>query len=93
VGKHTEVNVIKHIRIGILISSTLAFTALAGCSTWEKLNRTEKGAVIGGGAGAVVGNVISPGVGGTIVGGAVGAAGGGLIGNEQDKERERERRR
>ena len=59
---------------------------LSGCSTWRKLNGTEKGAVIGGGTGAVVGNIVAPGVGGTLVGGTVGAVGGGLIGNEQDKD-------
>lgn len=67
----------------------LLLLGLVSCSTWDKLNRTEKGAVIGGGAGVAVGNIISPGVGGTAVGGALGAAGGGLIGHEQDKDREK----
>lgn len=68
----------------LIIMLILSFS---GCSTWRKLNDTEKGAVIGGGTGAVVGNIISPGVGGTVVGGAVGAVGGGLIGNEVDENK------
>ena len=62
---------------------------LAGCSTWNKFNDTEKGAVIGGGTGAAVGNAIAPGVGGAVVGGAAGALGGGLIGNEIQKNKNR----
>jgi hypothetical protein len=60
---------------------------LSGCSTWRKLNGTEKGAVIGGGSGAVIGDIVAPGVGGAVVGGALGAVGGGLIGHEEDRHR------
>lgn len=73
----------------ILVSSLLVSTF--GCSTWNKFNDSEKGGVIGGGTGAVVGNAVAPGLGGTIVGGAVGAAGGALIGNEMDKDKRRHR--
>ena len=62
---------------------------LPGCSTWRKLNGTEKGAVIGGGTGAVVGEVVAPGGGGALVGGALGAVGGGLIGREEDRGKKR----
>lgn len=72
-----------------LIIASFVTLALAGCSTWRKLNTTEQGAVIGGGSGAVIGNMVAPGVGGTVVGGAVGAVGGGLIGNEMDKDKRR----
>lgn len=61
--------------------------AFAGCSTWDKLNKTEKGAVIGGTSGAVIGGETG-GTGGAILGGTAGAAGGGLIGREMDKEDE-----
>lgn len=74
----------KLILIALLISSI-------GCSTWNKLDQKEKGAVIGGGTGAVVGNAISPGAGGTIVGGALGALGGGVVGNEMDRNDRRRR--
>lgn len=65
----------------------MAVLAVSGCSTWRKLNGTEKGAVIGGGSGVLVGNAVAPGVGGTLVGGAVGAVGGGLIGHEVDENK------
>ena len=60
---------------------------VTSCSTWNKLNTTEKGAVIGGGSGAVVGGLVAPGIGGPLVGGAIGAIGGGVIGNEVKKNR------
>ena len=72
--------------IFICVTTTMV---ISSCSTWRKLDDTEKGAVIGGGTGAVVGNIISPGIGGTVVGGAVGAAGGGVIGHEHDEENKR----
>lgn len=63
----------------------------SGCSTWRKLNNTEKGAIIGGGTGAAVGSALTGGAGGTVLGGAAGAVGGGLIGNEVDEDRRRRR--
>ncbi len=73
----------------------LAFCAaliFCGCSTWRKLNDTERGAVIGTGSGAVVGGAVSDSPGGALVGGAIGGVGGGLIGNEMDKrDRDRDR--
>lgn len=57
-----------------------------GCSTWNKLDNTEKGAIIGGASGAAVGNAVGGrGPAGTLIGGAAGAAGGALIGREVDK--------
>lgn len=72
----------------ILLTSAL-FLFLSSCSTWRKFNDTERGAVIGGGTGALIGNTVSPGIGGTVVGGAAGAAGGALIGNEIQKNKKR----
>ena len=69
----------------------LIIVLLSGCSTWDKFDRTEKGAVIGGGTGVVVGNIVSPGVGGTVIGGALGAVGGGVIGHETDDEKNRKK--
>ncbi len=66
-------------------SALAILTATAcGCSTWNKLDNQEKGAVIGGGTGALVGNAISPGVGGTAVGGGLDAVAGGVIGHQED---------
>ncbi len=71
----------------LVLFSLFAFTS---CSTWRKLNDTERGAVIGGGTGALVGNAVGGG-GGTLVGGAVGAVGGGLIGHELDRDHRNDR--
>lgn len=79
------------IHIQTLVFVVMFLASINGCSTWNKLDNTEKGAVIGGGSGAVVGSAVGGGVGGTVVGGALGAVGGGLIGREVDKD-ERGRR-
>ena len=54
---------------------------LSGCSTWRKLNNTEKGGSIGAGSGALVGAAVGGPV-GMLVGGAAGAFGGIVIGGE-----------
>ena len=62
----------------LAILSLAAVAALAsGCSTWDNLSRAEKGAVIGVGAGAVVGSQLGDGstlntLGGAAVGGVIG---------------------
>lgn len=48
----------------------------------RKMSSQAKGALIGGGAGAIAGGLIGHGVGGALIGGAVGAGGGYVIGNE-----------
>jgi len=68
-----------------ILLGALALSCITGCSTWHKLNDTERGAVIGGGTGALVGGAAADGAGGALVGGAVGAVGGGLIGHEMDE--------
>ena len=60
----------------------------SGCSTWRKLDETEKGAIIGTGAGAAIGGA-SGGSTGVIIGGAAGGLAGGLIGHELEKRPER----
>lgn len=65
---------------------------ISGCSTWHKLNDTERGAVIGGGSGALLGSAVSGDAGGTLVGGALGAVGGGLVGHEMDEHDDRRHR-
>jgi uncharacterized protein YcfJ len=72
--------------IRIIVFLLFAVSLLSACSTWNKLDRTERGAVIGGGTGVAVGNMVSPGVGGTVIGGALGAVGGGVIGRETDDD-------
>jgi len=51
-----------------------------------------KGALIGGGAGAVAGTLIGKDVKGALIGGAVGAGGGYIIGNEARRKKEKKAR-
>jgi osmotically inducible lipoprotein OsmB len=60
----------------ILLAIACAGT-LSACGPTD--NRTMNGALLGGGAGALIGGVASNSVGGALVGGAVGAAGGAVI--------------
>lgn len=62
----------------ILIVLAVA-TGIAGCTN------TEKGAVIGGTGGALIGGLASGDAGGAIIGGIAGAAAGALIGNVADQ--------
>ena len=62
---------------------------LGACS--QPLSNREKGALVGGGAGAAGGALIggltgAPGT-GALIGGAAGAVGGGLVGDERDRRR------
>jgi outer membrane protein OmpA-like peptidoglycan-associated protein len=68
----------------------IAFAMLAsGCET---MNRSQKGAVIGAGGGAVIGGVIGRSMGntamGAIIGAAVGGTAGAVIGKKMDKQAE-----
>lgn len=72
-------------KIGNILIVSLLVMPMAGCSTWEKLDKTEKGAVIGTGSGAVLGGA-SGSAGGALLGGAAGGVIGGVIGNEMEKE-------
>jgi len=71
----------------------MILSVTSGCSTWNKLNTTEKGAVTGGaigsGLGAVVGSQVGAPGAGIAIGGAAGAATGGIIGNEFDSQSSR----
>jgi outer membrane protein OmpA-like peptidoglycan-associated protein len=71
-----------------VVAVAMAVTVLAsGCSS---LNKTQKGAAIGAGAGGVVGALIGKSAGntalGAIIGGAVGGTAGALIGRKMDKQ-------
>jgi outer membrane protein OmpA-like peptidoglycan-associated protein len=73
-----------------LTSALLAITLTAsGCSS---LSRTEKGAIIGAGAGGAIGGVIGKQTGsttrGAIIGAAVGGVVGAVIGRQMDKQAE-----
>jgi outer membrane protein OmpA-like peptidoglycan-associated protein len=72
---------------GVLTLATLASLA-AGCA----MNKTDKGVLIGAGAGGVAGAVIGKATGstvrGAIIGAAVGGIAGGIIGHQMDKQAE-----
>ncbi len=66
-------------------------TLTTGCSTYKRMNNTEKGAVIGAAGGAVAGGVIGKVAGnnpalGAVIGTVVGGAGGAIIGRHMDKQ-------
>jgi len=73
----------------IITSALIIGTLLGSCSS---MNKTQKGAVIGGGSGAVVGGVIGRAAGntaaGAIIGAAVGGTTGAIIGRHMDKQAE-----
>jgi outer membrane protein OmpA-like peptidoglycan-associated protein len=77
------------IRGKFLLIVIVLVVSLAGCKT---MNKSQKGAVIGGAGGAVVGGVVGRAVGntamGAIIGAAVGGAGGAVIGRQMDKQAE-----
>lgn len=72
----------------ILVVSMVAFTA-TGC---KSMNKSQKGAVIGGAGGGVAGAVIGRSMGntalGAIIGAAVGGVAGSVIGRQMDKQAE-----
>lgn len=77
----------KHLKNLIFAISVFAFFIM-GCNA----TRTQKGAVIGGAAGAVGGNIIGRAAGnstlGTIIGAVVGGGAGAIIGRDMDKQAE-----
>lgn len=66
---------------------------LMNCQAVQNANNTQKGAVIGTTAGAVIGGILGNNIGkggntalGAILGGVIGGAAGGVIGNKMDKQ-------
>ncbi len=77
----------QHLQMSIMTCALML--TLGACS--QPLSGREKGALVGGGAGAAGGALIggltgAPGT-GALIGGAAGAVGGGLIGDERDRRR------
>lgn len=75
----------------IVIACLLVISFSSGCSTWRKLDRTEQGAVIGVGSGALIGGAATGNAGGALLGGAAGGVAGGVIGHETDDDRRHRR--
>ena len=87
----TAVNVRKHV-IFMLMSVVLAFGS-SSCNSFKKLNKTQRGAIIGVGAGGALGAVIgskskNPAV-YAIIGSAIGGVAGTFIGKYMDKQAEK----
>jgi len=80
---------IRNSRATAAIAAALILLAGAGCTS---MNKTQQGAVIGAGAGGVVGAVVGHAAGstatGAIIGAAVGGAAGAIIGHQMDKQAE-----
>jgi len=72
-----------------LLIVMIVAVSLAGC---KSMNKTQKGAVIGGAGGGVVGGVVGRAFGntamGAVIGAAVGGVGGAVIGRQMDKQAE-----
>ncbi|MGI4021854.1 MAG: glycine zipper domain-containing protein [Janthinobacterium lividum] len=64
-------------------------TYVTKTKTRHGMSKRAKGALIGGGAGAVGGALIGKNVGGALIGGALGAGAGYVVGNETDKNKSR----
>ena len=77
-------------RARFLLTLPLAITTVAGPSACASLNRKEKGAIIGAGAGAAAGAVIGKYNGstakGAIIGAVLGGAAGAIIGHQMDQQ-------
>lgn len=77
------------IRGSFLLVVIVLAVSLVGCKT---MNKSQKGAVIGGASGGVVGGVVGRSVGntamGAIIGATVGGVGGAIIGRQMDKQAE-----
>jgi outer membrane protein OmpA-like peptidoglycan-associated protein len=77
-------------RINPIVAILLSASMLFGCKTWQSMDNTKKGAVIGVGGGAATGAIIGKAAGNTALGAIIGAAVGGgagvLIGKKMDKQ-------
>ncbi|MFT4204083.1 MAG: OmpA family protein [Chitinophagaceae bacterium] len=75
-----------------LFSLVAAATIFSSCSTWNNANKTERGAAVGVGGGAIAGGIIGKAAGntalGAIIGAAVGGGAGAIIGKKMDKQAE-----
>lgn len=75
-----------------LIALVSASLMVSSCSTWNNANRSQKGAAVGVGGGAVVGGIVGKIAGntalGSILGAAVGGGAGAIIGKKMDQQAE-----
>lgn len=67
-----------------VITLGLLLGCLSGCETWNSMGKTEKGAIIGAGSGALIGTAVTGDAKGALIGGAAGGIGGGVIGHQYE---------
>ncbi len=82
----------RNISVVILAALTVVAFSTTGCSTFESLTSTEKGAAAGAAGGAVAGGLIGRAAGstsrGAIIGAVVGGTAGAIIGRRMDQQAE-----
>jgi hypothetical protein len=68
-----------------IITISFMLGSLSGCETWDGMGKTEKGAIIGAGSGALIGTAVTGDAKGALIGGAAGGIGGGVIGHQMEE--------
>ena len=71
----------KKFNLYLLVIASIGLISLSGCAT-----KAENGALIGAGAGALLGQAIGGNTGSTVIGAGVGAIAGAAIGENEDKK-------
>lgn len=77
---------------GLILTFIISSTDATFAQQKKGISSQAKGAIIGGGAGAVAGTIIGKNAKGAIIGGALGAGGGYIIGNEARRKKEKKER-
>lgn len=71
----------KKLNLTLLALASASLIVFTGCAT-----KTQSGAAIGAGTGAVLGQVIGGNTASTLIGAGIGAIAGGVIGNNEEKK-------
>lgn len=74
----------------LFFATLLAVCGVTGCATWDKLDKTERGAVIGTGGGAAVGAAVG-GTKGAVLGGVAGGVAGGVFEHQREKRNKKDK--
>lgn len=77
---------------GLIFTFFIGATNFSYAQEKKGMSSQAKGAIIGGGAGAVAGTIIGHNVKGALIGGAIGAGGGYIVGNEARRKKEKKER-
>jgi uncharacterized protein YcfJ len=77
---------------GLIVAFMISFTDTSFAQRRRGMSSQAKGALIGGGAGAIVGTLAGGNVKSALIGGAIGAGGGYIIGNEHRRNKAKRQR-